>query len=200
MEEPESLRKSQRTRRPRERYGFSPETIERRRASTTNAVQVEQHPGPGGAVEDEEDGQMPGGLQSQDDPPPGDTEAPPGHTLTWQEEGLPGWAEAHSSTIPTMKHIPKAAREEWARILGATIGDVCADPSPLKEVVTALHSASLCAQGDAKGGSILRQVGGTGGEGGLQEVEIWRGSLSLEGSSQGTTSATKEGKEESWEC
>ena len=70
----------------------------------------------------------------------------------------------------------------------------------LKEVVTALHSASLCAQGDAKGGSILRQVGGTGGEGGLQEVEIWQGSLSLEGSSQGTTSATKEGKEESWEC
>ena len=132
MEEPESLRRSQRTRRPRERYGFSPETIERRRATTTNAAQVEQHPVPGGAVEDEEVGQVPGGLQSQDDPLPGDTEAPPGHTLTWQEEGLPGWEEAHSSAIPTMKHIPKAAREDWARILGATVGDVCADPSNSK--------------------------------------------------------------------
>ena len=66
MEESETLRRSQRTRRPRERYGFSPETIERRRrVSSTSAVQGEVDAGAGGAVEDEGDGQVPGGLQSQ---------------------------------------------------------------------------------------------------------------------------------------
>ena len=121
------MRRSQRTRRPRERYGFSPET-----STSGDQGEVDAGGGGGGAVEDEGDGQVPGGLQSQDDPLPGDTEAPPGHILTWQEEGLPGWEVAHSSAISTMKHIPKAAREDWARILGATVGDVCAEPSNSK--------------------------------------------------------------------
>ena len=31
--------------------------------------------------------------------------------------------------IPTIRHIPKAAREDWARVLQSTLLDVCADPT-----------------------------------------------------------------------
>ena len=58
----------------------------------------------------------------------GDAGPPPGHIpIDHHQEGLPTWEEAHSKSIPTIRHIPKAAREEWARTLGATVGDVIAD-------------------------------------------------------------------------
>ena len=31
-----------------------------------------------------------------------------------------------------MKHIPKSAREDWAKVLASTVGDVCADPTSSK--------------------------------------------------------------------
>ena len=70
----------------------------------------------------------------------------------------------------------------------------------LKAAATALHSAPLCVEGKAKGGGIVWQVGRPGGEGGLQEVEGWGGGLPVEGSTEGTASATKEGEEEGWKC
>ena len=54
----------------------------------------------------------------------------PNHIATHQEsEGLPTWEEAHNTQIFTIRHIPKAAREDWARVLGATLNDICADPT-----------------------------------------------------------------------
>ena len=44
-------------------------------------------------------------------------------------DGLPGWEEAHTTVIPMVRHIPKAAREDWARVLTATVSDVCAQPA-----------------------------------------------------------------------
>ena len=75
--------------------------------------------------EDEVEEAVVGGFQSQDDtvpgfvPQPGDPVLPP---------GLPTWEEAHTINIPTIKHIPKGAREEWARVLAKAINDVSSTP------------------------------------------------------------------------
>ena len=42
-------------------------------------------------------------------------------------DDLPVWEEAPQERILTTKHFPKAAREEWARTLRATVGEVCAN-------------------------------------------------------------------------
>ena len=77
------------------------------------------------------EGLVPGGLQSQDGAVP---DLPPDHTPTHQDpEGLPTWEEAHTTQIFTMRHVPKAAREDWARVLGATVNDLCADPTSNKK-------------------------------------------------------------------
>lgn len=76
----------------------------------------------------EDEAMVPGGMQAEDDPAPGEVAPPPGHTpIAHIQEGLPTWEEAHGKIIHTIRHIPKPAREEWARTLGATVGDVLAD-------------------------------------------------------------------------
>ena len=81
--------------------------------------------------EDEEDF-VPGGRHSQDDPPGPHSRAPGTFTggggAGEGGGGMPRWEEAHSTIIHTMRHIPKAAREDWARVLTSTIQDVCAQP------------------------------------------------------------------------
>jgi hypothetical protein len=74
---------------------------------------------------------VPGGLQSQDDPAPGDIGPPPGHIPAAEPrlDGLPTWEEAHTTSIPTVRHVPKAAREDWARVLAAVVSEVCAEPA-----------------------------------------------------------------------
>ena len=52
---------------------------------------------------------------------------PPTHTLGHAEESLPTWAEAHCTSIPTTRHVPKGAREDWARVLATTCTCVCDD-------------------------------------------------------------------------
>ena len=44
-------------------------------------------------------------------------------------DSLPTWEEAHTTVILTIRHIPKVAREDWARVLTATVSDVCAQPA-----------------------------------------------------------------------
>jgi hypothetical protein len=69
---------------------------------------------------------VPEGLQSQD----GTAADLLGHTPPLQTpEGLPYWDTAHSTFIPTIRHINKAALEDRARVLEAEVGDVCANPS-----------------------------------------------------------------------
>ena len=124
-----SQRRSQRTHRPTRRYGYN---SEERRSAATSSFRVDPPAGPVAGSGEEDDEVVPGGLQSQDEPPPGDVSAPPGHISTWQEEGLPSWEVVHVTIIPTMKHIPKSAREDWAKVLASTVGDVCADPTSSK--------------------------------------------------------------------
>ena len=109
-----SQRRSQRTHRPTRRYGYNSEG---RRSAATSSFRVDPPAGPVAGSGEEDDEVVPGGLQSQDEPPPGDVSAPPGHISTWQEEGLPSWEVVHVTIIPTMKHIPKPARQDLAKVL-----------------------------------------------------------------------------------
>ena len=69
-----------------------------------------------------------GGFQSQDDLIVNHLAPLPLSQPRPQVQGLPTWEEAHSVNIPTMKHIPKGAREDWSRVLAKAVGDVCSDP------------------------------------------------------------------------
>ena len=76
--------------------------------------------------EDEVEEAVVGGFQSQDDIVTGFVPQPIGNPVLPQ--GLPTWEEAHTNNIPTIKHIPKGAREEWARVLAKAINDVSSTP------------------------------------------------------------------------
>ena len=101
-------------------------------------AQVQAGPGAaaggGGAPGDQlgggEEDLVPGGLQSQDGAVPG---ALPGHVPTHHEpQGLPSWEVAHSTYVATRRHLPKAAREDWARVWAGAVLDVCADPTSVR--------------------------------------------------------------------
>ena len=124
--------------------GTSAQSVSRGRPRVPGGSRGPRHEAPLRASQDE--GRwIPGGPQSQDD-----FQTPTDHTYGGRAlhlgsqvsqpsqrrpagtpepamGGLPTWEEAHSTIIPTTRHIPKGAREDWARTLGGTSLEVVDD-------------------------------------------------------------------------
>ena len=90
---------------------------------------------------------------------------------------MPGWEEAHTTIIITMRHIPKAARAEWARVLSSTVDDVCSQSGESRQWLK-LYILPCCVLGarpkeqGAMAQSAAKEACKRWRDG--QEAELWR--------------------------